>query len=110
MQKILIDRFIVPKEGQEEFFRRVQINRDLIKTMSGFVTDSAYIREEEGDEIYFVTVAIWESEDAILNAKKTVTAEYQKQSFDLTEMLNRLGISIERGIFETANSVEGKLA
>ncbi|EQA43612.1 antibiotic biosynthesis monooxygenase [Leptospira broomii serovar Hurstbridge str. 5399] len=104
MQKILIDRFIVPKTSKEEFLERVRINRSFIKTIPGFVSDSVYIREEEGNRFYFVTFAIWESQEALETAKKAVLAEYQKQGFVLNAMSNRIGISFERGIFEEATS------
>ncbi|MBM9499038.1 antibiotic biosynthesis monooxygenase [Leptospira sp. 201903071] len=99
MQKILIDRFIVPKSGREEFFQRVKINRDFIKVLPGFIQDSAYSREED-DLLFFVTVAVWKDEVALENAKKEVFEEYKRQGFDIPAMLKRLGISIERGIFE----------
>lgn len=99
MQKILIDRFIVPKSSREEFFERVKINRGFIKTLPGFIQDSAYSREE-GENLVFVTVAIWKDQEAIDNAKKDVFAEYEKQGFDMPAMLRRLGIFIERGVFE----------
>ncbi|MBM9577077.1 antibiotic biosynthesis monooxygenase [Leptospira sp. 201903070] len=99
MQKILIDRFIVPEPGREEFFQRVKINRDFIKTIPGFIQDSAYYREE-GGLLFFVTFAVWKDEAALENAKKNVLAEYERKGFDMPAMLKRLGISIERGIFE----------
>ncbi|TGL59495.1 antibiotic biosynthesis monooxygenase family protein [Leptospira sarikeiensis] len=100
MQKILIDTFTVPKNSQEEFFNRVKINREFIKSLSGFVQDSAYIREKNRDELQFVTIAVWKDEEAITNAKNKVLTKYQEEGFDMPAMLQRLGITIERGIFE----------
>lgn len=99
MQKIFIDRFIVPVPSKEEFFQRVKINREFIKTLPGFIQDFAYIRAEE-ERIFFVTVAVWKDQESIENAKKSVFSEYEKQGFDMPGMLERLGISIERGVFE----------
>ncbi|MEI7011779.1 antibiotic biosynthesis monooxygenase family protein [Leptospira licerasiae] len=104
MQKVLIDTFIVPKNAEEEFFSRVKVNRNLIKTLPGFIQDSAYIREKSPGEFQFVTVAIWENEEAISNAKKEVLSSYQREGFDMPAMLQRLGITIERGIFEPSKS------
>ncbi|MGJ4788627.1 antibiotic biosynthesis monooxygenase [Leptospira koniambonensis] len=100
MQKVLIDTFIVPKIAENEFFNRVKVNRNLIKGLPGFVQDYTYIREKSKDDFQFVTVAIWENEEAINNAKKEVQISYQREGFDMPGMLQRLGISIERGIFE----------
>lgn len=104
MQKVLIDTFIVPKKSELEFFNRVKVNRNLIKNLPGFIQDSAYIREKNANEIQFVTVAIWENEEAISNAKKEVQTSYQKEGFDMPGMLERLGISIERAIFEPSKT------
>ncbi|PJZ26109.1 antibiotic biosynthesis monooxygenase [Leptospira hartskeerlii] len=104
MQKVLIDTFTVPKKAEEEFFNRVKVNRNLIKDLPGFIQDSAYIRENGPNEFQFVTVAIWENEEAISNAKKEVQSSYQREGFDMPGMLQRLGISIERGIFEPSKT------
>lgn len=99
MQKTLIDRFSLGYPAKEEFFQRVRVNRNLISTIPGFIGDFAYIRYE-ANRIHFVTVATWKNEEAIQNAKKRVFAEYEKEGFDMPGFLSRLGITIEREIYE----------
>ncbi|MDH7460349.1 antibiotic biosynthesis monooxygenase [Chitinophagaceae bacterium 26-R-25] len=98
MQQIFIDRFTMPVEAKEEFFERVRINRDLIHSLSGFIKDDIYERID-GDILYVVTTAFWESAAAIENAKNTVMAEYKRQGFNMQEMFSRLNITLDRGIF-----------
>lgn len=99
MNQILIDRFDFPKESKEPFLERVKINRDLIKTIDGFLGDETYIREENG-RIQFVTIAIWKDQGSLDNAKTLVFSEYQKQCFVMPDFLVRHSIKIERGIYE----------
>lgn len=99
MNQILIDRFELPKEAKEEFLERVKINRGFIKTIPGFLGDEAYI-QEGNDKIRFVTIATWEDQTSLDNAKTLVFAEYQKQGFVMQDFLKNHSIQIERAIYE----------
>lgn len=100
---IFIDRFIVPAASVSEFKNRVQINRSLIRTMPGFIDDAAFETPEKGGSIRFVTVAEWESEQAIQLAKESVQALYKKEGFDLPGMLKRLNITLDREQYKIAH-------
>ncbi len=102
MNQILIDKFHLPKESKEKFLERVEINRNLIKNLEGFLGDSAYIREEN-NKIQFVTIATWKNKQSLENAKAVVFAEYQKQNFVMPEFLREYSIQIEREIYEKVN-------
>jgi heme-degrading monooxygenase HmoA len=99
MQLVFIDRFVVPNTAKAEFLERMKINRDFIKTLPGFIEDSAY--EEVGEtESYYVTTAIWRDDDAIQKARAAVTAEYQREGFNPPEFMKKLNIKMERGVFK----------
>jgi len=100
MQQILIDEFTVPTKAREEFLTRLRTNLNLIKKQPGFVETTAYEKSGGGGEFNYVTVAVWENEQALTKAKQTVSAEYQKQGFDLQEMLQRLNIKINRAVYK----------
>ena len=95
-----IDTFHLPREAREEFMHRVDINRNFIKDLPGFVEDAAYERTDEHGNLVFVTVAVWENEAALEHAKAAVQAEYKKQGFHPAEMFERLNITVERGTFK----------
>jgi predicted ester cyclase/heme-degrading monooxygenase HmoA len=97
-----IDKFLVPEKAKEEFMERVNINRNFIKTLPGFIEDAAYERTDEHGHLIFVTVAVWENEEALKKAKEAVQAEYEKQSFDPAAMFERLHISMDRGTYQEA--------
>ncbi|WAC15289.1 antibiotic biosynthesis monooxygenase family protein [Dyadobacter pollutisoli] len=95
-----IDKFNVPQNGKQEFLERVKINRNLIKTLPGFIEDTAYERADQQGNLVYITIAVWESEEAIKNAKEIVQAEYKKQGFNMAEMFMRLNITMDRGVYK----------
>jgi heme-degrading monooxygenase HmoA len=99
MQLIFIDRFVVPNTAKAEFLERMKINRDFIKTLPGFIDDSAY--EQAGEtESYYVTTAIWRDQQAIQMARAAVTAEYEREGFNPPEFMKKLNIKMERGVYK----------
>ena len=99
-QQTLIDRFIVPQPAIDTFMQRVNYNRNFIKKLPGFMHDAAYQHRDEKGNLIFVTVAVWENETVISNAKAAVQAEYKRIGFNMPQFLEQAGIIIERGIYE----------
>ena len=99
MKVVLIDRFVVPGTSKAQFLERMKINRDFIKTLPGFVEDSAYEQAGENGSNY-VTIAVWQDEESIQKAKQAVTAEYQKGDFNMPEFIKKLNITLERGVYK----------
>lgn len=100
---IFIDKFIVPAASLTEFKQRVQINRDLIKTIPGFIEDAAYETTDTNGNTMFVTVAEWASAAALQQAKETVQAAYKKEGFDMAAMIKRLNITMDRAVYKPAS-------
>ncbi|HWB28467.1 MAG TPA: hypothetical protein VG738_23505 [Chitinophagaceae bacterium] len=98
MQVFFIDRFIMPVASKEAFLQRANINRSLIKTLPGFVEDNFYEQYSDG-QYRCVTVAVWQDEQAIANARSVVTEEYKRQGFDMPAMMKQLNIQMERGVY-----------
>jgi predicted ester cyclase len=94
-----IDRFFVPAAAIKEFQERVKINRDFIKKLPGFIEDVAYEYSDNEGNLICVTVALWESREALNNAKEAVQAQYKKEGFDAAAMFKRLNITADRGIY-----------
>lgn len=95
-----IDRFFVPQKAKSEFNERMNINRKFLRKQSGFLDDHVYERMDENGDFHFVTIAEWENDEAIKNAKKAVQAEYEREGFDMPGMLKRLDILLDRGVYE----------
>ena len=95
-----IDTFTIPGNVSEEFMQRVKINRDFIKKLPGFVEDAAFQRRDEHGNVIFMTIAVWENEQAVQHAKNEVQAEYKREGFNPAEFLKKLNITMDRGIFK----------
>lgn len=94
-----IDKFLVPAAAKTEFLERMHLNRSFLRTLPGFIRDNAYEYTDEHGDLICVTVAVWESREAVDNAKQAVQAEYKREGFDMQAMLKRLNIQIDRGVY-----------
>ena len=101
----LIDKFHVPAAGIKEFEERVRHNRAMLRDLPGFIRDEAYYHTDEQGNLTCITVAIWKDQASINQAKKTVQEAYQKEGFNMPSMISRLGITMERDIYETSGSL-----
>ena len=97
-----IDKFLVPKSARQEFLQRVAFNRNFIKTLPGFIEDAAYERTDEHGNLIFITIALWQNEQVLKDAKEAVQAEYQKQGFNPAEFFEKENITMERGTYTEA--------
>ncbi len=100
MQIVLIDGFVVPEDSREEFLARVQFSADYIRTLPGFVEGYVHQRTAGDSRFDVVTTAVWESDEAIQNAKSSVAAFYQKAGFNPQDIMKRLGVRIERAEYQ----------
>jgi steroid delta-isomerase-like uncharacterized protein len=95
-----IDKFRVPAGARQAFYERMNINRSLIKTLPGFIEDAAYEYTSENGDLICVTVALWQSREALNKAREVVQEQYKKEGVDPAEMLKRLNIVADRGVYE----------
>jgi len=99
-EMVFIDKFFVPSGSRTEFEERMNINRNFIHALPGFIQDEVYLRKDENGNFHFITTAVWENEESISQAKEAVQAEYKREGFDMQGMLKRLYITIERGVYQ----------
>jgi predicted ester cyclase/heme-degrading monooxygenase HmoA len=102
-QVIFIDKFVIPANAWDEFIKKTNYNRSFIKGLPGFVRDNAYQSRDDKGNILFTTTAVWENEEALNKAKEAVQADYKRTGFNPPELLKRLGITMERGIYKNFN-------
>jgi heme-degrading monooxygenase HmoA len=100
MEKVLIDKFIVPEESIAEFLSEIRKSASFLRTLPGFVEGFVYEKEDGASRHNVVTTAVWQSEQAFENAKKTAMAEFQEIGFNPQEIMSRLKIGMERGVYE----------
>lgn len=97
---IFIDKFAVPIAATKEFNERMRVNRRFVETLPGFIEHAAYTHSNPDGNLICVTTAAWENEQVLEKAKEAVQAEYKRSGFNIVEFLQRLGIKMERGIYE----------
>ena len=94
-----IDKFLIPAPAISEFLERMTINRRFLKTLPGFIKDEAYQYMDENKNLICITIAEWASMDAMDKAREAVQAEYRREGFNPAEMMQRLNISMDRGVY-----------
>jgi hypothetical protein len=94
-----IDKFFVPENSIEEFTQRMKYNRGFIKNLQGFIRDEVYEQKDEEGNLTIITIAVWQSQEDLNNAKSIVQAEYKRINFNPEEFLKHLNIVMERGIY-----------
>lgn len=99
MQTVLIDTFIVPEASKSEFLEGSRKTQAFIRTLPGFVEGFLYEKIDGQSRQNYITTAVWESEQALENAKKAVAAEFQKQGVTPQEIRKKLKIESERAVY-----------
>ena len=99
MEIVLIDRFVVPKESMSEFLKAVHDSSSFLRTLPGFVEGFVYQNTDGSGRQNIITTAVWANEEAFQNAKQAALAEFQKRGFNPPEIMKRLRVEIERGVF-----------
>lgn len=96
---IFMDKFLVSSDVKEEFVARMNGNRDFIKELPGFVKDNVYEETAGNGTLVYITVAVWENEEALNQAKEAVQKEYERIEFNPAEFMEKLNIKVERGTY-----------
>lgn len=100
MEKILIDKFIVPEESRQAFLDASRTIQAILKTLPGFVEGFVYEKTEGDGRQNILTTAVWASEEAYVNARKAVAAALQTRGLNPQEIMKGLDIEVERGVYE----------
>lgn len=99
-----VDKFVVPAEAKDEFLGRVRMTHAVLRRQPGFIQD--FVLEQSGGpgQFNFVTLAEWESQEAIENAKVAVMAMHKETQFNAQEMFARLGIKADLGNYKRVDA------
>ena len=102
MEVVLIDKFIVPEESKVAFLTEVRKSAAFLRTLLGFVEGFVYESTDGGNRHNVVTTAVWKDEDAFQNARKRAAEEFQRIGFNPPEIMKKLKVEIERGVYRRA--------
>jgi steroid delta-isomerase-like uncharacterized protein len=101
-QVSFIDKFFVPKTSVGEFTGRMNYNRNFIKQQPGLVKSERYDQYDENDNLIVITIAVWQAQEDLNNAKRAMQEEFKRIGFDPQEFYKRLSIKMERGVYNAA--------
>ena len=100
MEQILIDKATCPANAKEQFMKRMNTSRDLVRKQPGLLREEAYESTDKDGNLTVMTTVIWENEEALQKARQAIMAEYKREGFNMMEFCQRLGIKIERGEYK----------
>ncbi|MFQ3786327.1 antibiotic biosynthesis monooxygenase family protein [Halomonas sp. A29] len=90
-----VDKFSVPEAAREEFLKRVHDTHQVLRRQPGFIRDSLLEQVGGSGRFNIVTIAEWESQEAIDAARMAVTQAHRENGFDPQETMARLGIEAD---------------
>ena len=100
MQVVLIDTFVVPENSKSALVERAKESARFLRTLPGFVEGYIYERTSGDSSHSIVTTAVWEDEAAFENARKSAAAEFQRRGFNPQEIMSKLNVTVQRGIYQ----------
>lgn len=95
-----IDTFTVPPPARAEFEQAMHRNMGFIRTLPGFRGHIVFEKRDGPSPYDIVTVAAWESREAVERAGVEVRAYYQRIGFDMPGSLKRWGVTLVRADYE----------
>lgn len=102
MEVVLIDQFVVPESALQQFLQNVHFSANIVKARPGFVEGFIHERIAGDGRVNVVTTAVWASEAAMSDARKSIAEEFSRIGFNPPEIMKRLGVQMERGTYRRA--------
>jgi len=90
-----VDRFTVPEAARDEFLAQVADTHHILRTLPGFVRDAILEKPGAPGELIILTIAEWDSTEAIENARKVIQDRRTETGFEPQEFMAKLGITPE---------------
>jgi hypothetical protein len=94
-----IDAFSVPAASRPDFEAAMRRNLAFLETQAGFKGHKVFEKTSGPTTFNIVTIAVWESPEAIADASEKVRAYYKSIGFDAQAMMERWGITASIGYY-----------
>lgn len=101
-----LDNFSIPEETREAFEAAMKRNMAFIHTLPGFCGHVAFEKRAGNSPFNLVTLAAWESQEALERAGAEVRAYYERIGFDMAGTLKRWGVELVRSDYEAPPSLQ----
>lgn len=99
MPYVLIDVYTMPEESAPGFIEGAHAIEKLLSALPGFVEGHLHTRVAGDGPFRFVSTAVWDSLEAIENARQVVAADNARRGIDPQAQLAALGIERRRAIY-----------
>jgi hypothetical protein len=99
VEVVLLDKFMVPEESKAAFLEEVRKSSAFLRTLLWFVEGFVYESTDGASRHNVVTTAVWKNDEAFQNAKKSAVEEFERIGFNPPEIMRKLKVEIERGIY-----------
>lgn len=101
-----IDGFSVPAASRPEFEAAMRRNLAFLETLPGLLGHVVFEKTSGPSTFDLVTIAVWESAEAISAAGEKVRAYYQSIGFDMPAMLARWGVTAALGYYSAPPALQ----
>jgi quinol monooxygenase YgiN len=105
-----IDAFQVPEGSRAEFEAAMNRSLAFLRTLPGFRGHAVYVKSAGPSRFDVITVATWESQQAVDRASEQVRAYYGRIGFDPQAAMAGWGVKAELGFFRPAPGPEAAAA
>ncbi len=99
MEVVLIDMFTVPVDSRDAFLIQAEKAQAVVKTMAGYVEGAIYEEQGTDNPYNFITIAVWESEGALQQARIEVPKIYRQKGINPKEALEGLNVQLIRAVY-----------
>jgi heme-degrading monooxygenase HmoA len=101
-----IDAFTVPAASRPDFETAMHRNLAFLETIHGFRGHVVFEKTAGPSAFDVVTIAVWESPEAVAAAGEKVRAYYQSIGFDMPAMLARWGVTAALGFYDAPAAMQ----
>lgn len=101
-----IDAFNIPASSRAEFEAAMRRNLAFLEKLPGFLNHIVFEKTTGPTDFNLITIAVWESQEAIAAAGEKVRAYYQSIGFDVQATLARLGITASLGYYNAPPALQ----
>lgn len=99
---IRLDRFIIPTSAYAEFLKQLKQIHALLREQPGLRYDLLFERPATDEAVHLMSMVEWADQNSLDAAKRVVDAYCHKIGFDRDEVLERLKIIADIGIYEVS--------
>ncbi|QOL80324.1 antibiotic biosynthesis monooxygenase family protein [Pseudooceanicola spongiae] len=94
-----IDKFIVPEAARDRFLDQVAQVHAVLRHCPGCLSEQVVEQCDGPGRFNIVTIAVWESAEAIEAAKRAVLASRGESGIDPASLIAELGITADMAVY-----------